>query len=814
MIKGLLKLVGTFFAIMPLLAVESPNFVSKPLMAGKALLAENGFIVQRDIGVANFPPELRLPIQLVYSSANQKTGIFGFGWSSPQLESCAYYDKDGMLWTTPWGEKIKFFAKNEKLPKDAIKIELFEHAKKGRGFYSPYSNWEATTSASRSRLKSSGNWIISGKNDYKGWVFVYRDARLRSITAPSGRSIVWGYNNGRLASISCLGKAFVSMEYANNQVVKLSVNGVEHRFSYSKGQVQVMPMTLDGGISHFTRPRLMSFQTANLLPETYSYDEVGYLCAVKRGDAVEIFDVEHETVTERHTNLRSAERKSKVKHSGKVAGRLLKDRMYSYSYRDGKIGKVTITDALKRKSSYDYDAERGIFKIQEFSGKSFTVYYFMRYDVAYLGKVRKIMDGRNRTVASYRYDKLTGKVIRFRDLAENDLNFAYDDMGRLIRISRRAADQETPEPVRSYNYGTSPLPTRISQLNARGQVVTSVEISYNEYRQPIRISDGRRPVTMLYSRDGYPVMEQNAFGLVKRTAYDDLNRVISKTDEYGVKFLVSYSPAGLISKIERRDGAELLSSMQIEYDGFGRPMRYVDHAGRVKVLERDQFGRVLKEVFPDNTSVGYTYDVVGNLHKVLDQNNNTITFDWGKYGIGSKRTATGQLTDYVHDKFGLLSRIYSLGNNGQIDRSIEYEYDKLDRIVKVNYGNGEIEERTYDSWGKLLTSKRGDANVTFKYDYFGRIVEKRENDITTRYSYNKYGQRIGRSILRNGNVEQEELRSYDKFGRLTSITSQGKTVEFHYNARNQLEKQVVDGRTILFSYTKYGQLRKKTLLKK
>ena len=84
----------------------------------------------------------------------------------------------------------------------------------------------------------------------------------------------------------------------------------------------------------------------------------------------------------------------------------------------------------------------------------------------------------------------------------------------------------------------------------------------------------------------------------------------------------------------------------------------------------------------------------------------------------------------------------------------------------------------------------------------------------TRYSYNKYGQRIGRSILRNGNVEQEELRSYDKFGRLTNITLQGKTVEFHYNARNQLEKQVVDGRTILFSYTKYGQLRKKTLLKK
>jgi ABC-2 type transport system ATP-binding protein len=46
---------------------------------------------------------------------------------------------------TPWGEKIKFYPKKEKTPKDAIKIELYEQAKKGRGFYAPYSEWEADT---------------------------------------------------------------------------------------------------------------------------------------------------------------------------------------------------------------------------------------------------------------------------------------------------------------------------------------------------------------------------------------------------------------------------------------------------------------------------------------------------------------------------------------------------------------------------------------------------------------------------------------------------------------------------------------------
>ena len=115
------------------------QFLSKPMSAGKALLAENAYSISRLLDTANFSPELKLPVQLVYNSSVEKSGLFGFAWCSPQLESTAYYDKDGVLWVTPWGEKIKFFSKKEKTPKDAIKIELYEQAKKGRGFYAPYS---------------------------------------------------------------------------------------------------------------------------------------------------------------------------------------------------------------------------------------------------------------------------------------------------------------------------------------------------------------------------------------------------------------------------------------------------------------------------------------------------------------------------------------------------------------------------------------------------------------------------------------------------------------------------------------------------
>ena len=133
------------------LFADTVNFISKPMSAGKASLAENAYSISRLLDTANFSPELKLPVQLVYNSSIEKSGLFGFAWCSPQLESTAYYDKDGVLWVTPWGEKIKFFPKREsrkkgKKPKDTIKIELYEQAKKGRGFYAPYSEWEANTS--------------------------------------------------------------------------------------------------------------------------------------------------------------------------------------------------------------------------------------------------------------------------------------------------------------------------------------------------------------------------------------------------------------------------------------------------------------------------------------------------------------------------------------------------------------------------------------------------------------------------------------------------------------------------------------------
>ena len=788
------------------LCADSMDFVSKPMNAGKASLSENAYTVVRLLDTANFSPDLKLPVQLIYNSSVEKSGLFGFAWSSPQLESTAYYDKDGVLWVTPWGEKIKFYPKKEKTPKDAIKIELYEQAKKGRGFYAPYSEWDADTA--KRDYAQSDDWVFRGKQDKTGWKFVYRNHKLKSITAPSGRVVEFNYENKKLVSVSQNRTAFIELNYSGNVVTSLKINGIDYCFEYRPTELKILPKTEKGNIISANRACLTSVKRGDLAPATFAYDDYGFLNRIRQGAYEDNLSVQHQTLSERRAEL-LAKKNSKSKYSGPVNGRILSDNQFKYSYASAKPGNVTLVNQLNQKASFDYNAQTGIFKISEFSGKSYTIYYFMRHDVAYLGKVRKIVDGRGRDVLNYRYDKLSGRVIRVRDMVGNDLNFEYGQNGKPARVTRRAADQDAPEPVRSFTYDHENNLTSVSSLNAAGKKIVTTRLSYTRHRDVESVSNGQSESKISYNSFGYPVSVANVFGQTVKRQLDEFNRMVSSTDFYGITTYYTYTLAGLIAKIERKDGEKLLNSLAVTYNENGRPVRYADHSGKTKKFERDAFGRVVKELLPDDSEVAYTYNKLGQLHTVLDQNKHKITFDWNRFGLDARTTPAGQLTDYVHDKYGLVAKIDSRWH-GKTDRSIKYEYDQFDRIVKIDYGGGNIETRQYDSWGKLIAQNKNGRKSTFLYDYLGRLVKKTDGAVETRYLYNRYGQRTGRQ-LKNDTLTLTEFKQYDKFGRLTEIRSGEKVVKYLYNDRNQLAAQIVDNVPIEFTYTKYGQLETKTL---
>lgn len=376
-------------------------------------------------------------------------------------------------------------------------------------------------------------------------------------------------------------------------------------------------------------------------------------------------------------------------------------------------------------------------------------------------------------------------------------------------ISRRAANQDVPEPVTGFRYDRAGNPVAIAQLNAQGKAVVTTAIQYNQNNQPTQISNGQIQTHISCNKFGYPVSVRNVFGQTQEMRFNKFNQLESSSDIYGVTTRYTYTVAGQIAKIERLDEKELLTSIAVTYNGNGMPVSYIDQSGRVKKFERDTFGLVVKELFPDETSVEYSYNAIGQLDTVLDQNKHEIKFDWSRFGLDAKTTAANQLTDYVYDRYGMLANVTS-SKNGQTDRNIQYEYDKLDRLVKVTYADGEVETFAYDSWGKLTAASRGNKKATFKYDYFGRMTEKAEGVLKNTYANNAYGQRI-RRITQNGALTLSETKTYDEFGRLVEIQSDGKIVKYLYNDKNQLAAQIIDGIPVEFGYNRYGQLETKIL---
>ena len=802
----------TLFAAVAALALvparaESPDFRHRPLLAGKASLTEPGFVVRRELGVANLAPELRLPVELVYESSSERTGLFGFAWRCPQLESSVKWEKDGLLWTTPWGERIRFYPKREKTPKDAIRLDPIEDAKRGRGLFAPYADWESDT--------ESPDWAkcrrfsILGKGGLKGWRLAYEDGRLASVETPFGASARFDYGpSGELLAVSSQGVRFVELSHAGGLVASLKVNGVPVALAYGATDVTLLPKTADGQPTRKTVKALASVRVAALDPEAFAYAN-GYLASATRGAFGEKFDVQAETPADRRRNILSKDRKNGVTHTGRVAGRLLADGDCRYSYP--KETAVRLTDALGNAATHDYDAKTGVHAVTGFDGRTRKTYYFMRPDVAYLGKVRTVLDDNDRTLVSFRYDRKTGKPVRVTDRLGNHRLLDYDADGRCTKLSRRAGGLlSSAEPVRSFAYDRKGRLTAVSELDADGKAVRTTSLAYDRAGRPSRVSDGCRTLSVSCAPSGFPSSLRDDFAAVS-FAYDRYNRLVATTAPCGIVTRRTYADHGGLAKVERLDGRDVLSSAAVAYDGCGRPVSVTDQDGRVTACDRDALGRIVKERYADGAEVAYGYDALGRLERVVDENGHEIAFGWDRFGLASRLTAAGQLTSAKRGADGLVAEV-TASVTGRVDRTVRREHDAHGRLTRVAYAKGEVETFAYDRWGRLSARTRGSLKETYRYDHFGRLVEKDEGGTVFSYAYDAWGRRTSRTIrFADGGEAQEERRAYDKYGRLVEIAAFGTSVKWRYDAKGRVARQVVDGSPIDFAYTKDGRLAGKWL---
>ncbi|MCH5343811.1 MAG: hypothetical protein J1E64_07210, partial [Acetatifactor sp.] len=279
-------------------------------------------------------------------------------------------------------------------------------------------------------------------------------------------------------------------------------------------------------------------------------------------------------------------------------------------------------------------------------------------------------------------------------------------------------------------------------------------------------------------------------GGVERIKYDASGNIIKK-----------------ISPMQYDEGRDDGAGWCYEYDEMNRLIQITDPEGVVQQrYVYDLQGNVVKRITAkgylagdnDEEQIGelYRYNYMGwvtEARKPMKEENGEILY---------------QLIQYRHDQAGNLVKELRYRDYQTIDsekgviHTIDYEYDRNNRLIRVSDCTGAVMEYQYDCENRRTLEKRRisdtvEQKLVYVYDGAGRLIETKESAdedgcgrkiSVTRYEYDHNGN-LTRILLPYG---AEIRREYDVADRLTA--------EIH------LEKKTGLHNTTRFTYDKAGNL--------
>lgn len=333
----------------------------------------------------------------------------------------------------------------------------------------------------------------------------------------------------------------------------------------------------------------------------------------------------------------------------------------------------------------------------------------------------------------------------------------------------------------------------ISQVDEEGRFTL---YQYNDWSQLTTITQAdASKVLFSYDQDGRLVEAVNPEGHSRKWVYhedDTLERVI---DEAGIETTYQYNQNKLVEKVRNAKKEEIHleydkhfnvskvtlpngSSSTWEYDQRGNCLTAKNPLGAVETYQYDNLDRLVQATLADGnhiqlayngyqdvihakdnqTEVDFTYTILGSLasrtqgdRKVVYQYNTeeqlvSVTNEKGEV-YQFERDAKGNIIKEVG--FDNLTRTYQRDYSGLIkkinrpgDRFTKYGYDKLGRVIRVDYHDNSYETFTYNKNGALLETGNPYTKLKFERDKLGRVTKEWQDDVWIASEYDERGDRI------------------------------------------------------------------------
>ena len=269
-----------------------------------------------------------------------------------------------------------------------------------------------------------------------------------------------------------------------------------------------------------------------------------------------------------------------------------------------------------------------------------------------------------------------------------------------------------------------------------------------------------------YDNQGNIIKETDALGQVTIRDYDKSGNKIFEQGpcpDYYTEY--SYDLANRLFQ-EDKIGKETYTK-HFSYDYLGNRTSITDIYGNTTKFKYDDFGRVIKTIFPKVVDENgqhiqlveiKKYDPFGNVVH-LEKTDGTVTKK--KFTIHKKpyfiEYPDGSKEKFVYYKNGCLEK--KIEKNGSF---CTYQYDyklrPIEHSVFDPHGNKLYTTHiTYNVFHKLTESDPMGRITYFKYDKAGRLIEVKKEDCLTRYVYDELGR------------QKETREYYDENGYLAKI---------------------------------------------
>ncbi|MBD2491385.1 Ig-like domain-containing protein [Aulosira sp. FACHB-615] len=482
----------------------------------------------------------------------------------------------------------------------------------------------------------------------------------------------------------------------------------------------------------------------------------------------------------------------------------------TYTYNtDGQV--TSITDAKNRTTLIGIDDKGRPSVTTYFDGTTSQVTYDN------LGRTKSETNQLGQTT-NYEYDAF-GKVAAIINPLNQKTQFTYNSRGSLVKVTD-ALNHETKYEYDQFN-------RQIAVINANGD---RTETTYDQYGQVAAVKDGNQHITQyFYNNLGALTAVKLANQATTNYIYDNLGRLTQFEDANHNKTTYEYDAFNRQVATNLPLGQRATTT----YNNLGEVANTKDFNGDVITYSYDQYGRLASKLFSDTrvATVSYTYDPVTSQLKTVTDVRGVTTYSFDSYDrVNLISNPDGQTVGYTYDVLGNLKTLTTSGSTvnysyDQLNRLntvisgkqlAKYDYDAVGNLISTTLGDGTIETRQYDAnnWLNKIETRDTSGTVLSSYAYtldgLGHRTQVVENTgRTVNYTYDEVDQlkleSINDPILGNRTISYDYDLVGNRLKRNDSDPSSGLTT-YIYDKNNRLISQTSGTKVTQYTYDNNGSM--------